>query len=421
RTVCDRARTVVEVVHREVHAVELAPGHRQVARHACPGRDHDGVVPLEQLGGIEIAADVDAQPDLDALGAKLVDATVDKPLLELELRDTEAHEAAGRLVALVHRDRFPGPGELLRTREPGRPRTDDRDAPPGPLRRQLRCDPALLPRAVHDRELDLLDRDGVALVDLEHARGLARRRAESPRELGEVVRAVELLDRLAPPVAVHEVVPVGNQVAQRAAVVAEGNAALHAARRLVSNADDGQRPDELAVIADALARVALRRGRAIVLEEAAQLAHQMAGRRSAWMLDERRPSDARMQGAPIAEAIGATGDAVSAQACSRRAPRSIRRPAIYAAASVSRVRKPTPPAETASASARLKSCGSTLTNRSGAASHRSSTRAATAESVRSRCSATSARTTSRSPSSSGSSPTSSVLQRAAKAPSSSRT
>ena len=43
-----------------------------------------------------------------------------------------------------------------------------------------------------DRDLDLLDRDGVALADLEHARGLARRRAEPAGELGEVVRAVEL-------------------------------------------------------------------------------------------------------------------------------------------------------------------------------------------------------------------------------------
>ena len=54
-------------------------------------------------------------------------------------------------------------------------------------------DPALVPRAVDDRELDLLDRDRVALVDLEHARGLARRRAEPAGELREVVRPVQLL------------------------------------------------------------------------------------------------------------------------------------------------------------------------------------------------------------------------------------
>ena len=40
----DRPRAVVEVLHREVHAVELAARHRQVARHPRAGRDDDGVV-----------------------------------------------------------------------------------------------------------------------------------------------------------------------------------------------------------------------------------------------------------------------------------------------------------------------------------------------------------------------------------------
>src|SRR4029078_10576745 len=102
-------------------------------------------------------------------------------------------------------------------------------------------DPALVPRAIHDRDLDLLDRDGVALVDLEHARRLARWRAQPAGELGEVVRAVQLLDRLGPAVAVDEVVPVGDQVPERAAVVAERDAALHATRALRAKLDRPQR------------------------------------------------------------------------------------------------------------------------------------------------------------------------------------
>ena len=58
-------------------------------------------------------------------------------------------------------------------------------------------------------------------------------------------------------VAVDEVVPVGNQVAERAAVVAERHAALHAARALVAQLDERQRADELAVVADPLAGLAL--------------------------------------------------------------------------------------------------------------------------------------------------------------------
>ena len=66
-------------------------------------------------------------------------------------------------------------------------------------------------------------------VDAEHARRLARRRAQPAGELREVVRRVQPVDRVPPVVAVDEVVPVGDQVAERAAVVAERDAAVHAA------------------------------------------------------------------------------------------------------------------------------------------------------------------------------------------------
>ena len=121
----------------------------------------------------------------------------------------------------------PGAGELLRGREPRRPRADDGDALAGQRRGRLRRDPALVPRAVDDLDLDLLDRHRIA-VDAEHARRFARRRAQPAGELGEVVRRVQALDRVAPVVAVDEVVPVGDEVAERAAVVAERDAAVHA-------------------------------------------------------------------------------------------------------------------------------------------------------------------------------------------------
>ena len=70
------------------------------------------------------------------------------------------------------------------------------------------------------------------VVDREHARRLARGRTDQPGELGEVVRRVELVARLAPLAAVHEIVPVRNNIAERAALVTERNAAIHAARRL---------------------------------------------------------------------------------------------------------------------------------------------------------------------------------------------
>ena len=98
--------------------------------------------------------------------------------------------------------------------------------------RHLRHDPAFVPRPVDDLHLDLLDAStGSVLMPSTHA-ALARRRAQPAGELGEVVGGVQAIDRVAPVLAVDEVVPVGDQVAERAAVVAERDAAVHAATGL---------------------------------------------------------------------------------------------------------------------------------------------------------------------------------------------
>ena len=73
----DRAGAVVEVVHREVDAVELAARHRQVARNARAGRDDDRVVGGAKLVGADVDPDVDAVAELDALGDELVEAPLD--------------------------------------------------------------------------------------------------------------------------------------------------------------------------------------------------------------------------------------------------------------------------------------------------------------------------------------------------------
>ena len=175
--------------------------------------------------------------------------------------------------------RMPGAAQLLRGRHARRAGPDDRHAAPGLVTRRHRHDPAVVPRVVDDRVLDLLDRDRVALADLEHAGGLARGRAQAAGELGEVVGRVQLADRVLPAVAVDEVVPVGDQVAQRAAVVAERHAAVHAARALRGELLVGALDDELLVgvlAADALGRVVVGDPDALDLQEAAELAHQAA-------------------------------------------------------------------------------------------------------------------------------------------------
>ena len=155
---------------------------------------------------------------------------------------------------------------------PAGPGADHGDPLAGLHRRDLRRDPALVPRPVDDLDLDLLDRHRVG-VDAEHARRLARRRAQPAGELGEVVRGVQPVDGVAPVVAVDEVVPVGDQVAERAAVVAERDAAVHAAPGLGLRRGRREVLVDLLPVAQPHRHRPPRRQLAIPLQEAGRLTH----------------------------------------------------------------------------------------------------------------------------------------------------
>jgi hypothetical protein len=162
--------------------------------------------------------------------------------------------------------------QLGRHGQPGGPGADHGDGAVRPGVGRIGGDPALLEAARDDRQLDLLDRDGV-VVDVEHAGRLARRRADQPGELGEVVRRVELRERVAPVVAVDEVVPVRDQVSERTALVAERNPAVHAARALVAQRAVVRQREVLPVVVDPLGGIALLEADPLEAEERAQLAH----------------------------------------------------------------------------------------------------------------------------------------------------
>jgi hypothetical protein len=151
---------------------------------------------------------------------------------------------------------------------------DDRDRLAGLVAGRLGLDPTFLEGPVDDRLLDLLDRDRITLADLEHARRLTRRGAQTTGEVGEIVGGVQLRDRLLPAVAVDKIVPVGDQVAQRTAVVAERHAAFHAARALVAQLAHRALHDELFVVVCALARIAIGDPVPLDLQKPAELAHQ---------------------------------------------------------------------------------------------------------------------------------------------------
>ena len=118
--------------------------------------------------------------------------------------------------ALEDGDRVAGLVELRGGGEAGGAGADDRDLLAGATCGGSRHDPAFLEALVDDRSFDVLDRDR-RLVDAEHARAFARRGADAAGELGEVVRLVQAVERLLPQAAVDEVVPLRDEVVDRAA------------------------------------------------------------------------------------------------------------------------------------------------------------------------------------------------------------
>src|SRR5262249_23727318 len=122
-------------------------------------------------------------------GTHLFDTPVDEVLLHLETRDPVAQQTPDAVALLKNRDLVTGAGELLRGGEPRRTRANHRNALAGLGGRRFRLDEAFRKSAVDDVSLDVLDRNR-RLVDAKHARGLTRRGAQAPRELGEIVGGV---------------------------------------------------------------------------------------------------------------------------------------------------------------------------------------------------------------------------------------
>ena len=110
----DAAVLLRQEIHGEMDALELAAGHRQIARLLGAAGQHHGVVVLEQLVGRQIDADIGAVMERDAFRLHLRDAAVDMDLFHLEVGNAVAEQAAGLGPALIDMDLVAGARQLLR-------------------------------------------------------------------------------------------------------------------------------------------------------------------------------------------------------------------------------------------------------------------------------------------------------------------
>ena len=260
-----------------MHAQEIGVRQAGIARRFRPARHQHGVVFGDQLR--EGHGDADVLPVVEGhpFRLHLLHPAVDMLLLHLEVGDAVAQQAASLGLALIDMDIVPDAGELLRRGHAGGAGTHDGDALAGAPGRDLRRDPAFFPALVGDRLLDRLDRHR-HVFEVERAGLLAGRGADAAGEFREVVGGVEVAQRRLPTAGIDQLVPVRNLVVHRAAgrPVAERNAAIHAARRLLLDVALLQRERELAEMPDAVAGELILLLLPVVFEEARDLAHAVS-------------------------------------------------------------------------------------------------------------------------------------------------
>ena len=153
-------------------------------------------------------------------------------LLHLELGDAVAQQAAGPVGALVDGDGVAGAGQLLGGGQAGRPGADDGDGLAGEALGRLRRDRSRASKAwsMVVTSTCLIVTAGWLMPSthaVSHGAGQSR-----PVNSGKLFVACRRSMASAQSPAPREVVPLGDQVAERTTAVAERDAAVHAAAGL---------------------------------------------------------------------------------------------------------------------------------------------------------------------------------------------
>src|SRR3569623_565526 len=270
--------------HRKMHALQFAPRHRQIARllgAACDDDDieillkligrHRFLGPVRDIGG-EILTNQYTGAENDAFGFHLLDTAVNMRFLHLEIGNTVAQQAADAVVFLEHGDVMPGARKLLRGSQTGWAGTDHRHFLATLDRGRQRNHPAVFPALVDDEMLDRFDTDRLT-IDVERTGRFAGRRADTPGEFRKVIGRMQVIQRFLVVAAINQIVPVRNDVIDRAAGIAERDAAVHAARALNFRLIIGQMQRKFLVMLGAFFGGLARFLQALELQKAGYFSH----------------------------------------------------------------------------------------------------------------------------------------------------
>ena len=221
-----------QILHCLVNALQLSAWHWQIAPLRCTAGQHHCIMRCHQHINVNVVTNCSINPKFCSLLCHLLNASVNMSLFHFEFGNAVTQQTADAIIALQHHHIVSGTCELLCCSQACRTRTDDGNTLASLVSRNKWSNPAFVPRTINNFDFNLLDRNWI-LIDTQNACRLARCRTQTASELRKIICCMQAVKCVTPIIAVYQVVPVGNQVAKRAAIVAKRNAAIHAPARLM--------------------------------------------------------------------------------------------------------------------------------------------------------------------------------------------
>ncbi len=197
------------------------------------GQQH-GVVLLTQLVHGDVGADRGVQHELHPALDQAVDPALDDVLFQLEAGDAVHQQATGAVVTVIDGDDIARAAQTVGRSQTCGASPHDGDALAAFGQRADRFDPAVLEGLISDPCLDRADGHPIPSRLLERASAFAQAilRADAAANLGHGRCQAGGLPRLAQITIRRQGQPVRNIILERAGVLAEGHAAVGAARGL---------------------------------------------------------------------------------------------------------------------------------------------------------------------------------------------
>ncbi|CAG1970743.1 unnamed protein product [Fusarium graminearum] len=223
-----RLGVLVKELHSVVNTLELAALDREVTSNSSTSCNNNNVMagPKVAERWMTLLTNCNTGLEDDTLVRHEIGTALDNTLVELHVGNTVHEETTQAVSSLIDSDKVTSAVELVSSSQTSRAGSNDRDSLASADLRRLRNHPTLLETPINDSTLDRFDADRV-FVDTQNTSTLARSRADTAGELGEV--------SILPLVLEHQFAPFRDNVRDRTASLGltERNTTIHATSRLV--------------------------------------------------------------------------------------------------------------------------------------------------------------------------------------------